>query len=112
MERSDVLSFLKDPPPELLLMSAEFQREDEEAAKIPEVQFDFKVDVVSEAPRTASARKQPMAPPMPSGGPQVPRNWHGNKRLKKEHLATFERVYRQSNRPSVTILSDYILNFH
>ena len=104
MDRADVLSFLKDPPPELLLMSAEFDREDEEEAKIPEVQVDFKVDVIKQAPTTASVRKQPMPPPTTYGGPQAPRNWHGNKRLKKEHIATFERVFRQSSRPSVIFL--------
>jgi hypothetical protein len=106
MDRADVLSFLKDPPPELVLMTAQWDREDEEAAAIPQAEFEFKVDVVSEAPTTATARKQPVSPPpTPSGGPQVPRRWHGNKRLKKEHIATFERVYRQSSRPSVIILN-------
>jgi hypothetical protein len=98
MDRSDVLSFLKDPPPELLLMSVQFANEAEEAAASEEVEAK-----VEKAPRTATSRKQPVPSPTPSGGPQSPRNWHGNKRLKKEHVATFERVYRQTNRPSVII---------
>lgn len=113
MDRSDVLSFLKDPPPELLLMTAQWDSEDEAAAAaaIPEVEYDFKVDVVDKAPRTATARKQPTSPPTPSGGPQAPRSWHGNKRLKKEHIATFERVFRQSSRPSVIISTRHVFSF-
>lgn len=99
MDRSDVLSFLRDPPPELLLMSAELDDEDEAAAAASE-----RVEtIVEKAPRAATSRKQSVAPPTPSVGPQSPRNWHGSKRLKKEHVATFERVYRQTNRPSVSI---------
>lgn len=109
MDRADVLSFLKDPPPELVLMTAQWDREDEEAAAIPQAEFEFTVDVVSEAPTTATARKQPVSPPpTPSGGPQVPRSWHGNKRLKKEHIATFERVYRQSSRPSNAMVENLV----
>lgn len=103
MDRSDVLSFLRDPPPELLLMSAQLEEEDEAAAAAPK-----KVEAkVEKAPRTAPSRKQSAPPSTPSGGPQNPRSWHGNKRLKKEHVATFERVYRQTNRPSVIISIRY-----
>lgn len=99
MDRADVLTFLKDPPPDLLLMSAQLAAEEDE-----EEEEDSEEIVVPKVSRTAASRKQ-SAPPAttPSGAPQSPRNWHGSKRLKKEHLATFERVYRQTNRPSVTI---------
>ncbi|KAG0601891.1 hypothetical protein M758_11G146000 [Ceratodon purpureus] len=106
MDRSDVLSFLKDPPPELMLMTAQWDLEDEAAAAIPEI--DFKVNVVDKAPMTGTPRRQPMSPPTPSGGPQAPRSWHGNKRLKKEHIATFERVYRQSTRPSNAMIENLV----
>lgn len=95
MDRADVLSFLRNPPPELLLMSDELENEVAEASERAEAK-------VEKAPKVAAAsRKQPAPPLNPSGGPQSPRSWHGSKRLKKEHIATFERVYRNSTRPSV-----------
>jgi len=76
-------------------MSTQLEEEDE-AAPVATKKVEAKVE---KAPKAAPSRK----PPTPSGGPQSPRSWHGNKRLKKEHVATFERVYRQTNRPSVII---------
>lgn len=104
MNRSDVLSFLRDPPPDLLLMSAQLEEEDE-AAAVATKKVETKVE---KAPQTAPSRKQSVPPPTTSGGPQNPRSWHGNKRLKKEHVATFERVYRQTNRPSNTMIENLV----
>lgn len=102
MDRADVLSFLRNPPPELLLMSDELENEVAEASERAEAK-------VEKAPKVAAAsRKQPAPPLNPSGGPQSPRSWHGSKRLKKEHIATFERVYRNSTRPSNAMIENLV----
>ena len=96
MDRTDVLFFLKNPPPELLLMSASFE---EEAANND-------VPSRSKPPKVVTPeRNQVLKPATTEGGPPGPKSWHSNKRLRKEHVATFERVYRQTHRPSVSLLA-------
>lgn len=100
MDRTDVLFFLKDPPPELLLMSASFEEEpannDVPSRKPPKV--------------VTPERNIVSKPATTEGGPPGPKSWHNNKRLRKEHVATFERVYRQTRRPSVSLSTNVFCN--
>lgn len=102
MDRADVLSFLRNPPPELLLMSASLDEESAErtaSSKLAEASGRMKPSKV-----VTPEKREPELKPATAGGPQGPKSWHSNKRLRKEHIATFERVYRQSQRPSVSFI--------
>lgn len=114
MDRSDVLSFLRDPPLDLLVMSASLEDSDssddeDESAQITNSRLAELTRTRKLAPTGLPDKRIPklmkQATLAPGGGAGGPQSWQRNKRLRKEHIATFERVYRQSKRPSVSVQS-------
>jgi hypothetical protein len=112
MDRSDVLAFLRDPPLDLLVMSASLEDSDssddeDESAQITNSRLAELTRTRRLAPTGLPDKRIPklmkQATLAPGGGARGPQSWQGNKRLRKEHIATFERVYRQSKRPSVSV---------
>lgn len=96
LDRALVLQLLRDPPPNLLMMSLTIP--DEPATTV--VSLETKPsEIVHKETSIDHAEPEPKA--------KVPvhtlqRNWHAQKRLKKAHVDTLERVYRRSKRPTVS----------
>ncbi|KAH8956274.1 hypothetical protein BDL97_07G031700 [Sphagnum fallax] len=121
MDRSDVLSFLRDPPLDLLVMSASLEDSDssddeDESAQITNSRLAELTRTRRLAPTGLPDKRIPklmkQATLAPGGGAGGPQSWQRNKRLRKEHIATFERVYRQSKRPSNAMIENLVMLTH
>nr|XP_010914896.1 protein OVEREXPRESSOR OF CATIONIC PEROXIDASE 3 [Elaeis guineensis]XP_010914898.1 protein OVEREXPRESSOR OF CATIONIC PEROXIDASE 3 [Elaeis guineensis] len=101
LERAYVIELLRDPPPNLLLMSA----------SIP--------DEVTQTP-SVPGNKQPESPPMTAidaaeSKPEAKlpvhvmrTRWSTQKRLKKVQVETLERVYSRTKRPTNAMISSIV----
>ncbi|KAL3685084.1 hypothetical protein R1sor_003106 [Riccia sorocarpa] len=103
MDRSDVLAWLKNPPPELLMVGASMGLEDDSGD--PEEE-----DANAEVAATVSSSKDSGSSAKQNAGSQglAPVTWHSQKRLRKEHLATFERVFRRTRRPTNAMIQNLV----
>ncbi|KAF3781621.1 Protein OVEREXPRESSOR OF CATIONIC PEROXIDASE 3 [Nymphaea thermarum] len=112
LERAVVLELLRDPPPDLLLLSAslpdkviqppievEPERKPIETAPT-EAETESDDSLVAEIEKPAGKGKEPI---------HVLRNrWSGQKRLKKVQIETMERVYARSKRPTNAMVSSIV----
>ncbi|XP_042499049.1 protein OVEREXPRESSOR OF CATIONIC PEROXIDASE 3-like isoform X2 [Macadamia integrifolia] len=102
LDRAVVLELLRDPPPNLVLMSAALPDKVETAISEPETKstepssVEEKLDVVK--PETKV--REPVH--------VMQSRWSTQKRLKKVHVETFEKVYRRTKRPSNTMISSIV----
>ncbi|XP_031473049.1 protein OVEREXPRESSOR OF CATIONIC PEROXIDASE 3 [Nymphaea colorata] len=112
LERAVVLELLRDPPPDLLLLSAslpdkviqppievEPERKPVETSST-EAETESDDSLVAEVEKTAGKGKEPI---------HILRNrWSGQKRLKKVQIETMERVYARSKRPTNAMVSSIV----
>ncbi|KAG6549147.1 hypothetical protein Mapa_009373 [Marchantia paleacea] len=103
MDRSDVLAWLKNPPPELLMLGATMGLE-EDSQDADQVDEESE-DAVSRTPTkiSSSTNKQ-----ISESKGFAPETWYNQKRLKKEHVATFERVFRRTKRPTNAMIQNLV----
>jgi hypothetical protein len=92
MDRFDVLAWLKNPPPELLMFYATM--ESEESAD----DHSTETSAPNQSPRNIHHSGEQDLGPNHEGAP----NWQSQKRLRKEHEATFELIFSSTDRPSVS----------
>nr|AFK47531.1 unknown [Lotus japonicus] len=100
LDRALVLELLRNPPPNLLMMSLSVP--DEPPATVVESKLG---ETIINETSLDSGESEPKA--------QVPihtmqRSWSAQKRLKKAHVDTLERVYRRSKRPTNTMISSIV----
>ncbi|XVF88145.1 hypothetical protein PTKIN_Ptkin19aG0026500 [Pterospermum kingtungense] len=100
LDRTVVLENLREPPPELLMMSATLPDEPvkrepvlEETKHIESVAFETPVDTVKHEPQEPKVKEQVHV---------TQHRWSAQKRLKKVQVETLEKVYRRSKRPTVS----------
>uniref|UniRef100_A0A5B6YKY1 Homeobox domain-containing protein n=1 Tax=Davidia involucrata TaxID=16924 RepID=A0A5B6YKY1_DAVIN len=102
LDRAAVLEFLRDPPPNLLLMSAALPDKPVPTISEPEtkpmetVSLDTSADVAE-----------------PEAKVEVPvhvmqSRWSAQKRLKKVQVETLERVYKRTRRPTNAMISSIV----
>ncbi|WVZ21353.1 hypothetical protein V8G54_008675 [Vigna mungo] len=102
LDRALVLQLLREPPPNLLMMSLTIP--DEPATTV--VSLETKPsEILLEETSIDQVESEPEA--------KVPvhtlqRNWYAQKRLKKVHVDTLERVYRKSKRPTNAMISSIV----
>ncbi|KAL2346730.1 hypothetical protein Fmac_000730 [Flemingia macrophylla] len=102
LDRALVLQLLREPPPDLLMMSLSIPDE----PKTTVVSLETKPrEIVQKETSVDHAESGPKA--------KVPvhtlqRNWYAQKRLKKAHVDTLERVYRRSKRPTNAMISSIV----
>ncbi|XP_028779248.1 protein OVEREXPRESSOR OF CATIONIC PEROXIDASE 3 [Neltuma alba] len=102
LDRAIVLELLRDPPPNLLMMSLSLP--DEPTA--PTVESEAKPsETVLEEIRTDHED--------PEAKSNVPvhvmqRRWSAQKRLKRVHVDTLERIYRRTKRPTNAMISSIV----
>jgi hypothetical protein len=100
LDRAIVLEMLRDPPPNLLMMSA----------ALPDVPAPtVSVSVPETKPVESNHSETSVDAAEPRTKVQEPvhvmqHRWSALKRLKKVHVETLERVYRRTKRPTVSNL--------
>ncbi|KAL2653325.1 hypothetical protein R1flu_021453 [Riccia fluitans] len=103
MDRADVLAWLKNPPPELVMLGASMELGDES-----EDSDEGDADVGAASLRTSSKDSGLSTKQNPGRQELAPVTWHNQKRLRKEHVATFERVFRRTRRPTNAMIQNLV----
>ena len=91
---------LRDPPPNLVMMSAALPDEPAPSVVMPETKPS---DIVFEETRDENAVKSESEMKLPVHVMQD--SWFARKRLKRVHVDTLERVYRRTKRPTVSLVT-------
>ncbi|KAK1408052.1 hypothetical protein QVD17_39683 [Tagetes erecta] len=102
LDRAIVLELLRDPPPDLLMLSASLPDKAESRILEPVIKPEDAILLASE--KDAINAKVTTKIPVH----QMQNNWSAQKRLKKVHLETLERVYRRSKRPTNAMISNIV----
>lgn len=107
LDRALVLQMLRDPPPNLLMLSAALPDEPAKKKSVPEetimettVETVVETTVETVVEITTDAAEVETAVKVPIHVRQ--QKFAAQKRLKKVHLDTLERVYRRTKRPTVS----------
>lgn len=107
LDRSIILELLRDPPPNLLLMSATLPDEPAQVRTVLEAET-APIDVAPHETTADAADPEPEPKPIEKVPLHLMRQrWSAQKRLKKVQVETLERVYRRTKRP--TVRQSYIL---
>ncbi|KAF8035945.1 hypothetical protein BT93_C1847 [Corymbia citriodora subsp. variegata] len=106
LDRSIVLELLRDPPPNLLLMSATLPDEPAQVGTVLEAET-TPIDV---APHETTADAADSVPKPTEKAPLhvMQQRWSAQKRLKKVQVQTLERVYRRTKRPTNAMISSIV----
>ncbi|KAL3497402.1 hypothetical protein ACH5RR_040134 [Cinchona calisaya] len=102
LDRAVVLELLRDPPPDLLMMSA----------SLPDKPVSTNVEPVNSLSETVPSQKTSVIT-KPEAEVKVPvhvkqSNWSAKKRIKKAQLDTLERVYNRTKRPTNAMISSIV----
>lgn len=97
LDRAIVLDLLREPPPNLLMLSATLS--DTPTPSVPETKT---IQTTDEEPIVDTTEE---AEVMKGPVHVMQQSWIAQKRLKKVQLETLERVYRRTKRPTVSIVS-------
>ncbi|KAL1562287.1 Protein OVEREXPRESSOR OF CATIONIC PEROXIDASE 3 [Salvia divinorum] len=102
LDRAVVLKLLRDPPPDLVMLSATLPDKPAKTIKDPVEKQEEPVTLVT----TTDAEKPKVEAKTPVHVMQS--NWTARKRLKKVHIETLEEVYRRSKRPTNAMISSIV----
>ncbi|KAI3729887.1 hypothetical protein L6452_18559 [Arctium lappa] len=102
LDRAIVLELLRDPPPDLLLLSATLPDKASPTILEPVIKPEDVALLASE--RDALNDKVTTKVPVH----QMQSSWSAQKRMKKVHVETLERVYRRSKRPTNAMISNIV----
>ncbi|KAK8916686.1 hypothetical protein KSP39_PZI022573 [Platanthera zijinensis] len=101
LERAYVLELLREPPPNLLMMCAslpnEVAKKSDPVSEPMKSDFDSNIDTPKKEPKDDEAPVHVMQT-----------RWSMQKRIKKVHLATLERVYARTKRPTNAMISSIV----
>ncbi|KAJ6361378.1 hypothetical protein OIU78_001921 [Salix suchowensis] len=103
LDRAVVLDLLRDPPPNLVMMSAALPDEPAPSVVMPEIKPS---DIVFEETTDENVVKSESEMKLPVHVMQD--SWFARKRLKRVHAETLERVYRRTKRPTNTMISSIV----
>ncbi|XP_024540144.1 protein OVEREXPRESSOR OF CATIONIC PEROXIDASE 3-like [Selaginella moellendorffii] len=109
LDRRDVLTFLRDPPPELieLIDSISDKESDEEEDKPEDQTGTQEQDSEAGKEENDSPRVERIGLPGDTQG-TGPKAWYGKKRIRKEHLETFEKVFQRTKRPTGALIQNIV----
>ncbi|CAJ2643525.1 unnamed protein product [Trifolium pratense] len=105
LDRSLVLNLLRNPPPNLLMLSLSIPDEPTPSAIVPETTPGETLYKETSADHADHAESEPKSD-LPIHTMQ--QNWSARKRLKKTQLDTLERVYMRSKRPTNAMISSIV----
>ncbi|XP_047324051.1 protein OVEREXPRESSOR OF CATIONIC PEROXIDASE 3 [Impatiens glandulifera] len=108
LERAVVLKLLRDPPPDLLLLSAALPDKPDSNVMVPNKSAMTVSELESETLESAASEGAIIDLTSEEKG-EVPihvmqGDWSSRKRLKKVQVGTLERVYRRSKRPTNSMI--------
>lgn len=103
LDRAYVLELLREPPPKLLMLSATLPDEKPPVAA-PENSSPDPTPVESSSGEDVVA-VEPEEKVKDEAVHVMQQRWSAQKRVKKVHIETLEKVYRRSKRPTVRIFS-------
>ncbi|XP_062019598.1 protein OVEREXPRESSOR OF CATIONIC PEROXIDASE 3 [Rosa rugosa] len=106
LDRALVLQMLRDPPPNLLMLSAALPAPKKSVPEPKPVETVVETTVETLVEPTTDAAVVETAVKVPVHVRQ--QKFSGQKRLKKVHLDTLERVYRRTKRPTNAIVSSIV----
>ncbi|XP_037467944.1 protein OVEREXPRESSOR OF CATIONIC PEROXIDASE 3-like [Triticum dicoccoides] len=104
LDRGLVIELLRNPPPELLLMSDSLPDEAPSKPETKEIETSPVADEVEVDEIEATETKPQMDLPVHV----MSTEWSAQKRLKKAQLETLEKVYLKSKRPTNTMISSIV----
>ncbi|XP_023759626.1 protein OVEREXPRESSOR OF CATIONIC PEROXIDASE 3 [Lactuca sativa] len=104
LDRAIVLELLRDPPPDLLILSASLPDKPDPTILEPIINPEDALLLKSEKNAINLNGKSTKKVPVH----EMQSNWSAQKRLKKVHLETLERVYRRSKRPTNAMISNIV----
>ncbi|KAI9106847.1 hypothetical protein K1719_022375 [Acacia pycnantha] len=102
LDRAIVLELLREPPPNLLMMSLSLP--DEPTAPIVESEAKPSETVLEEIHTDHEELGSESNVPVHV----MQRRWSAQKRLKRSHVDTLERIYRRTKRPTNTMISSIV----
>ncbi|XP_042066156.1 protein OVEREXPRESSOR OF CATIONIC PEROXIDASE 3-like [Salvia splendens] len=120
MDRAVVLKLLRDPPPDLVILSATLPDKPTKRTKDPVEKQEEPValettaktikDPVEKQEEPVETTKDAEKPKVEAKAPVhvMQSNWTARKRLKKVHIETLEEVYRRSKRPTDAMISSIV----
>ncbi|KAL2489584.1 Protein OVEREXPRESSOR OF CATIONIC PEROXIDASE 3 [Forsythia ovata] len=106
LDRAVVLKLLRDPPPNLVMISAALPDQPVSTILEPAEKTDTTVPVDTIPMDTIPAAKPVIEAKLPVHVMQ--NNWSAQKRLKKVQLETLEQVYRRTKRPTNAMISSIV----
>ncbi|KAK9101954.1 hypothetical protein Sjap_019208 [Stephania japonica] len=102
LDRTLVLKLLRDPPPNLLLLSAALPD------KVKPANLELETEIVEPSPPKAMASTVEPEPEVSEPVHVMQKRWSMQKRLKKVQVETLERVYKRSKRPTNAMISSIV----
>ncbi|CAH2073080.1 unnamed protein product, partial [Thlaspi arvense] len=106
LDRAYVLELLRDPPPKLLMLSATLPDEKPPVAA-PENSSPDPVPVESSSAEDGVA-VEPEEKVKEEAVHVMQQRWSAQKRVKKAHIETLEKVYRRSKRPTNAVVNSIV----
>ncbi|CAO2820732.1 unnamed protein product [Amaranthus hypochondriacus] len=104
LDRSIVLELLRDPPPNLLMLSATLPDKPEPPVAIPDsreiLSFPSEAEVIADTSEPEPKVETPIH--------VLQNSWSAQKRLKKVQVETLENVYRRTKRPTNAMISSIV----
>ncbi|OMP01070.1 hypothetical protein CCACVL1_03172, partial [Corchorus capsularis] len=104
LDRAVLLELLREPPPELLMMSATLP---DEPVKVEPV-LETKPIEIAALETVDSAKNEPKETKVKELVHVMQHRWSAQKRLKKVQVETLEKVYRRSKRPTNAMISSIV----
>lgn len=102
LDRAYVLELLRDPPPKLLMLSATLP---DEKPPVAAPENSSPPDPMESSAAEDAVEVEPVEKVKEEAVHVMQQRWSAQKRVKKAHIETLEKVYRRSKRPTVRTFS-------
>lgn len=102
LDRAYVLELLRDPPPKLLMLSATLP---DEKPPVAAPENSSPPDPMESSSAEDAVEVKPVEKVKEEAVHVMQQRWSAQKRVKKAHIETLEKVYRRSKRPTVRTFS-------
>lgn len=102
LDRAYVLELLRDPPPKLLMLSATLP---DEKPPVAAPENSSPPDAMESSSAEDAVEVEPVEKVKEEAVHVMQQRWSAQKRVKKAHIETLEKVYRRSKRPTVRTFS-------
>lgn len=105
LDRAYVLELLRDPPPKLLMLSATLP---DEKPPVAAPENSSPPDPMESSAAEDAVEVEPVEKVKEEAVHVMQQRWSAQKRVKKAHIETLEKVYRRSKRPTNAVVSSIV----